>query len=70
MKISRTKGNGKKLVNASTITGGNDKYNDAIRHIHAAIDVLGSSISKTTDNTATKEAIANLSVILFDLQQK
>lgn len=68
MKISRTKGNGKKLVNASTIT--NDKYNDAIRHIHAAIDVLGSSISKNTDNTATKEAIANLSVILFDLQQK
>ncbi len=69
MKISRTKGNGKKLVNASTITS-NDKYNDAIRHIHAAIDVLGSSISKNTDNTATKEAIANLSVILFDLQQK
>jgi len=40
--------------------------NDAIQYVRCAIDALGAS-AKQGDKTS-KEAIANLSVVLFDIQ--
>lgn len=50
-----------KGCNASTST---DK---ALQHIKAAIDILGKSGSK---DAVTKDSIANLGVVLFDLKSK
>lgn len=46
-------------------TNSNGTYDECIGHIRSAINSLG-TIAKTDDKA--KEAIANLSVILFDLQ--
>lgn len=40
----------------------------AIKNIHAAIDLLGESAK--SGNITAKESIANLSVVLLDLQSK
>ncbi len=44
-----------------------DCYDDAMKHIRCAIDSLTSDKSKSKQ---TVEAVANLSVVLFDLQNK
>lgn len=41
-------------------------YDECITHIHEAIDCLAGCAQ---DNPIAKEAIANLSVVLLDLQQ-
>ena len=41
-------------------------YDECISHIHEAIDCLATCAQ---DNPVAKEAIANLSVVLLDLQQ-
>lgn len=42
-------------------------YDACIEHIHQAIDCLA-ECANTTNDTKAKEAIANLSVVLLDLQ--
>lgn len=42
-------------------------YDDCISHIHQAIDCLA-ACANNADDTKAKEAIANLSVVLLDLQ--
>ena len=45
-------------------------YEDAINHIKSAIRSLGAAVKRTPDNSdVAKQAIANLSVILLDLQK-
>lgn len=44
-------------------------YSDCIEHIHQAIDCLAVCANETGDSKA-KEAIANLSVVLLDLQSE
>lgn len=65
MKISK--------VSASSSTKDTETLNtmvheDAIKYIKKAIDVLGAHARRTQD-AKSKEAIANLSVILLDLQK-
>ena len=59
----------KNNVEAATVVASESteaKYADAIASIRSAIEALGSA-AKSGDELA-KEGIANLSVILFDLQ--
>lgn len=59
----------KNNVEAATVVASESteaKYADAIASIRSAIEALG-SVAKSGDELA-KESIANLSVILFDLQ--
>lgn len=45
-------------------------YEDAINYIKSAIRSLGAAVKRTPDNSdVAKQAIANLSVILLDLQK-
>ena len=52
----------KKVVKASAIS---NSYNEAQKHIKAAIDILAKSAK--TDEVA-KDSIANLGVVLFDIK--
>ncbi len=60
MRISRVR----PIVSAENMIEENNKYASAIGHIRSAIDALG-EIAK--DDELAKESIANLSVILLDL---
>ena len=71
MKITR---NGKSTVKANSerdtrkktrVTASNNK-SEAVEYIRSAISVLGESA--IAGDTESKDAIANLSVILFDLK--
>lgn len=57
----------KKSVTSTTAIEANDKA-EAIKYVKCAIDSLGKS-AKSGDK-ASREAIANLSVVLFDIQNK
>lgn len=65
MKIKKNKPAEAQVTAAAQST--EKKYVNATSHIEAAIKVLGSAADISTDATA-KDAIANLSVILFDLK--
>lgn len=47
--------------------GANTSTDKALKHIKAAIDILGTSGDKSD---VTKDSIANLGVVMFDLQSK
>lgn len=53
-----------KAIMSTTMVSANDK---ALQHIKAAIDILGTSGDKSD---VTKDSIANLSVVMFDLKSK
>lgn len=61
MKISK---NCKSVTAKGSITS-NTKYEEGVQYIRSAIDALG-SVAK--DDVVAKEAIANLGVVLLDLQ--
>ena len=67
MKIKKTRP-AETQVTATTQPAAEKKnYVSATSHIETAIKILGSSADIANDNVA-KDAIANLSVILFDLK--
>nr|DAJ50901.1 MAG TPA: putative glycogen [Caudoviricetes sp.] len=54
-----------KISKANTSVGSSTNCEEAKKHIKAAIDCLGRDAK---DNIVAKESIANLSVVLLDLQ--
>lgn len=66
MNMKIKKGTHSKSIKGSTIEVNNVRYQDAITSIKSAIDSLGELA--ISGDTLARESIANLSVILFDLQ--
>lgn len=63
MKIAKKAKSENKPVTSTT------KLDEAIENIHAAIDCLGAVSLEDRSNVVARESIANLSVVLFDLQK-
>ena len=63
-KSTKTDVKASKEIKDSTDISANDQ---ALQHIRAAIDILGKSGDKSD---VTKDSIANLGVVMFDLKSK
>lgn len=65
MKISKKNDNTKRSTQPAVVNSATDsKYAQSKKYIRSAIEALG-SVAK--DDVLAREAIANLSVVLFDL---
>lgn len=56
-----------KVTKTSDIKSTN-KVDESLGHIKSAIDCLGEVVLSDREDVLAKESIANLSVVLFDLQ--